>query len=135
MSVVRTFAARALAARGFAGGSREGFAEDAAYVRRGFWRKLERVFALIPFAPDLIAAYYCAIDRRTPHHVRLVLFAALAYFVMPFDGVPDVMPIFGFTDDAAVLAAAIKLVSSHITPMHRARAQQVMAKLSGLFAR
>lgn len=140
MSMVRTFAARALAARGLGGGSRKGsaqsgFAQDEAYVRGGFWQKLERVLLLIPFAPDLIAAYYCAVDRNTPHHVRLVLFAALAYFIMPLDGIPDVMPMLGFADDAAVLAGAVRLVSAHITPTHRARAQQTMAKFSGLFAR
>jgi len=145
MSIARSFAARALAARGLAarglgGGSRKGsaqsgFARDEAYVRGGFWRKFERVAMLIPFAPDLIAAYYCAVDRKTPHHVRLVLFAALAYFIMPFDGIPDVMPMLGFADDAAVLAGAIRLVASHITPAHRARAQEAIAKVSRAFAR
>jgi len=135
MSIARTFAARALAARGLSGGSRKGSARDEAYVRRGFWQKFERVAVLIPFASDLVAAYFCAVDRRTPHHVRLVLFAALAYFVMPLDGLPDVMPMLGFADDAAVLAGAIKLVSSHIKPAHRDRAHEVIAKASHLFAR
>jgi len=135
MSIVRTFAARALAARGFGGGNRKGSAQDETYVRGGFWRKFERVAVLIPFASDLVAAYYCALDRNTPHHVRLVLFAALAYFIMPLDGIPDVMPMLGFADDAAVLAGAIKLVAGHITPAHRVRAQEVMAKVSRAFAR
>jgi len=41
----------------------------------------------------------------------------------------------GFADDAAVLAGAIKLVAGHITPAHRVRAQEVMAKVSRAFAR
>ena len=37
---------------------------------------------------DLLAAYYCAFDRETPLQVRAVLLGALAYFVLPFDGMP-----------------------------------------------
>ena len=42
--------------------------------------------------------------------------------------IPDVMPVLGFTDDAAVLAAAIKLVSDHITPAHRQVAKDKLAE-------
>ncbi|MGY4599608.1 uncharacterized membrane protein YkvA (DUF1232 family) [Bradyrhizobium sp. GM22.5] len=78
-------------------------AEDRESVRRRFWRKLKRVAAHLPFAEDLLAAYYCAFDRQTPRHVQASLLGAIAYFILPFDFVPDVMPILGFTDDAAVL--------------------------------
>ena len=111
-------------------GSGFGFARDERLVRGRFWGKLQRVVALIPFAPDLLAAYYCAVDRRTPHHVRIALFGALAYFIVPLDGVPDIVPMLGFADDAAMLAAAIRLVAGHITPTHRARAQLALQKLS-----
>ena len=47
------------------------------------------MLARIPFAEDLVAAYYCALDRDTPGYVRAVLFGALAYFVLPIDVVPD----------------------------------------------
>ena len=71
-----------------------------------FWRKLRGVVARIPFAEDLLAAYYCAFDRATPLHVKATLVGAIAYFVLPVDAIPDVLPVIGFTDDAAVLAAA-----------------------------
>ncbi|HEX5314366.1 MAG TPA: YkvA family protein, partial [Gammaproteobacteria bacterium] len=80
----------------------------------------------IPFAEDLAAAYYCAADPATPTKVKGVLFAALAYFVMPFDAVPDFIAGLGFTDDAAVLAMAIGLVSRHITNEHRKRARRTL---------
>jgi uncharacterized membrane protein YkvA (DUF1232 family) len=38
------------------------------------------------------------------------------------------MPILGFTDDAAVLAAAIKLVANHIRPEHREAARRALAR-------
>jgi uncharacterized membrane protein YkvA (DUF1232 family) len=103
-------------------------AREQAYVRRGFWAKLRRFAAGLPFAEDLLAAYYCAFDRDTPRHVQAALVGALAYFVLPFDVVPDMMPVLGFTDDAAVLATAIKLVSSHMRPKHRDAARQAIAR-------
>jgi uncharacterized membrane protein YkvA (DUF1232 family) len=102
-------------------------AREEARVRRGFWRKFRRFAARLPFAEDLVAAYFCAFDRDTPHHVRVALMGALAYFVLPFDFIPDMMPLIGFTDDAAVLATAIKLVAVHITPQHREAARRVLA--------
>ncbi len=102
---------------------------DEGSLRRNFWRKLQSVAARIPFAEDLLAAYYCAFDRDTPLQVKATLVGAIAYFVLPLDAMPDVLPVLGFTDDAAVLATAIKLVASHIVPAHREAARQ---KLSGL---
>jgi uncharacterized membrane protein YkvA (DUF1232 family) len=97
-------------------------------VRRDFWAKLKAVGRHIPFLDDLLAAYYCALDPATPTRVRGMLLAALAYFILPFDFIPDMLPVIGFADDAALLAATIALVSSHITPAHRAAAARALDK-------
>ena len=81
-------------------------AQDRESVRRRFWIKLKQVVAKLPFAEDLLAAYYCAFDKQTPRHVQAALLGAIAYFILPFDFVPDMLPVLGFTDDAAVLATA-----------------------------
>lgn len=101
---------------------------DARTVRKGFWPKLNRLAGKLPFAEDLLAAYYCAFDRNTPTQVRMILLGALAYFVLPFDGIPDVVPILGFTDDAAMLAAAIKVTMDSIKPEHRDAARRKLAE-------
>ena len=103
-------------------------AREKAYVRRGFWTKTRRFAAALPFAEDLLAAYYCAFDRDTPRHVQAALIGALAYFVLPFDVIPDMLPVLGFTDDAAVLATALKLVSSHLRSEHRDAAKRAIAR-------
>jgi uncharacterized membrane protein YkvA (DUF1232 family) len=103
-------------------------AADEATVRRWFWTKVKRVAAKLPFIEDLLAAYYCAFDRNTPLQVKAMLVGALAYFVLPFDAVPDVMPLLGFTDDAAVLATAVKLVAAHMRPEHREAARRALAR-------
>ena len=99
-------------------------------LRRKFWRKLAAVLARIPFAEDLLAAYYCAFDRATPLAVKATLVGAIAYFVLPIDAIPDVMPILGFTDDAAVLTTALRLVASHVTPEHRTMAQEKLRAMT-----
>lgn len=106
----------------------EKLAKDPERVRRNFWLKIKRVATRLPFAEDLLAAYYCAFDRETPRHVQVALLGALAYFVLPFDFVPDMLPVLGFTDDAAVLATAIRMVASHITPEHREAAHAALTR-------
>lgn len=101
-------------------------ARDARIVERGFWKKLLRVAGRIPFADDAAAAWFCAVDPATPRRVKGVLFAALAYFVMPFDAIPDFIAGFGFTDDAAVLAMALGLVARHVKPRHLAQARAAL---------
>jgi uncharacterized membrane protein YkvA (DUF1232 family) len=99
-------------------------------VRREFWPKFRRFAARLPFAEDLVAAYFCAFDRNTPRRVQIALIGALAYFVLPFDFIPDMLPFIGFTDDAAVLATVIRLVAVHITPQHREAARRVLARVA-----
>lgn len=106
----------------------EKLAKDPERVRRNFWLKLKRLANSLPFTEDLLAAYYCAFDRETPRHVQAALLGALAYFVLPFDFLPDMLPVLGFTDDAAVLATAIRMVSSHITPEHREAAHAALTR-------
>jgi uncharacterized membrane protein YkvA (DUF1232 family) len=106
-------------------------ARDQERVRREFWGKFARLAAQIPFAEDLLTAYYCAFDRRTPNSVRLALLGALAYFIAPFDVLPDVLPIVGLTDDAAVLAAVFKMVWDSIRPEHRQVAREALARVTG----
>jgi uncharacterized membrane protein YkvA (DUF1232 family) len=106
----------------------ERFKRNEATVLAGFWGKFQRLAAHLPFAEDLLTAYYCAFDRMTPSHVRVALIGALAYFVSPLDVLPDLLPILGLTDDAAVLAGAVRLVWGNIKPEHREAAQATLAR-------
>ena len=101
---------------------------DEERVRRGFWPKAKRVAAKLPFAEDLLAAYYAAFDRQTPLQVKAALLGALAYFVLPVDAMPDILPLLGYTDDALVLVTALRMVSGHIRDEHREAARQALAR-------
>lgn len=96
---------------------------DERVVREGFWPKVRRLVGRLPFTQDLLAAYFCAIDPATPIRARAILFGALAYFVLPADAIPDFIAVLGFTDDAAVLAAAITTAGAYVTETHRQAAR------------
>ena len=103
-------------------------AHNESYVRERFWTKLRRFIGKIPFSEDLVASYYCAIDRGTPMRVRAVLFAAIAYFILPDDLVPDFIPGIGYLDDATVIGTAVAMVGRHLKDHHRARARAALLK-------
>ncbi|PYE25242.1 uncharacterized membrane protein YkvA (DUF1232 family) [Rhizobium sp. PP-WC-2G-219] len=97
-------------------------------VRRRFWPTLKRAVRQVPFSRDLVAAYYCAMDPATPLRTRGILLGALAYFVMPFDVLPDVLAMVGFSDDIAVLTAAFAAISGQIKENHYDKADTALGE-------
>ena len=95
-------------------------------VREGFVPKAKRYLRQIPIASEVVAMYFCLLDPKTPLWVKGTVAAALAYFILPLDAIPDLLPIVGMSDDAGVLAAALTAVSAHLTDEHRARARAWM---------
>ena len=104
----------------------EKMARDEQVVKTGFWRKVRSTLGKVPFTEDAVAAYYCATDRNTPAYVKAVLMGAIAYFVIPADVIPDFIVGLGFTDDAAVLMAALSAIRGHLKPEHRSCARDFL---------
>lgn len=99
-------------------------------VRSKFWGTVKKAAKSVPAMDEFIAAYYCAMDKETPTKVRGTLLAALAYFVLPLDMLPDFIAGFGFTDDVAVIMAAVAAVRSNITDAHRLAARKYLEEES-----
>lgn len=97
-----------------------------ARVRAGFSEKIRRVAGRIPFAEEAVAAWFAVQDPATPRHVKAVLVAALAYFVMPADALPDFLPALGFVDDASVFWAVWQMLSKYVTEEHRTKAVEAL---------
>ncbi len=95
-------------------------------VRKGFWPTVRVAARQIPFMDEVVAAYYCAMDKETPLRAKGVIFAALGYFILPADTIPDFIFGIGFTDDIAVLTAAITAIRAHVTPAHRQAARHAL---------
>jgi uncharacterized membrane protein YkvA (DUF1232 family) len=104
-------------------------AADEAEFARKLWRRILAEAASLPFLEEILTAHYCAFDRRTPFYVKVILAAAIVYFVVPDDLVPDSLSLIGLADDAAVFGLAFKVVSSHIKPEHREAARATLARL------
>ncbi|MBJ6132501.1 DUF1232 domain-containing protein [Ochrobactrum sp. Q0168] len=113
-------------------GNESDFKKRSERVKQGFWKAARRAGRMVPFMDEVVAAYYCALDQNTPTRVRMTLMAALAYFVLPFDIIPDMLVGIGFTDDVAVLMAALTAVRTHITPAHRLAARQALDEDKGV---
>jgi uncharacterized membrane protein YkvA (DUF1232 family) len=97
-------------------------------ARDGFVAKARRFLRGVPMAGEVLALDFCMLDARTPVWARATAAAALAYFVLPTDAVPDFLPVVGMADDLSVLSAAIAALSGHITEEHRARARAWLAE-------
>ena len=100
-------------------------------VDRGFWPKIRRVAAKVPFAREALSVWFCAKDEDTPLAAKGMMLAALAYFVLPIDAIPDVIAGLGYTDDAAVFAALLAILGRNLKPKHKDAAK---AALDGMEA-
>jgi uncharacterized membrane protein YkvA (DUF1232 family) len=100
---------------------------------RGFWRKVRSAFRDAGYAvvEKALLLYFLLLDDGVPAPAKATIASALAYFVLPMDAVPDVLPGVGYGDDLAVLAAALTSVSMHLTPEVRRRAERVLRRLYG----
>ena len=68
----------------------------------------------VPIMASLVRNYIRKEYTDIPIGTVIAIIAALIYFVSPFDVVPDSIPLLGYFDDAAVVAACWKLVESDI---------------------
>ena len=82
-----------------------------------------------PVAAEALSVWYCAKDEETPTAAKGMMLAALAYFVLPTDVVPDFIAGLGYTDDAAVFATLMTLVGRNLKPRHREAARRSIARM------
>ncbi len=97
---------------------------------KAFWAHIRRFATRLPFLKEALALYYCLVDQATPPRVKLIVAAALAYFVLPLDAIPDVLAMVGFSDDAAVIMLAWQTVRPHVNDMHLERAREALHNLT-----
>ena len=100
------------------------------YSDDAFWKKAGK-YARIAGKNVMEKAlwlYYVAQDSETPMRAKAVIYSALAYFISPLDAIADVTPVVGFTDDLGALAAAVLLLSVHITPKVKKQAAEKMSE-------
>lgn len=98
--------------------SKEQFDEATEIVEEKLWVKLEKVGKKISFAKDLVALYKYLLDNSVSWHRKAIVAAALLYFVVPLDTIPDLAPLFGYMDDLGVIMATLKFLGSELIPYY-----------------
>ncbi len=86
------------------------------YSEASFWDKIRKYgnIAGSKVVYQALLLYYAAIKPTTPLQVKLFIFGALGYFILPVDMLPDVIVGLGYTDDVAVILGVIKACQAHI---------------------
>ncbi|MGV8134626.1 MAG: YkvA family protein [Mangrovibacterium sp.] len=96
------------------------------YTDESFRRKVRRVAktagSKVVYAALLL--FYMMKDPQVPIKAKVAIMAALGYFILPADAVPDLLPLMGFSDDLGVLLFAISRIRAHLTPETIRRARE-----------
>ena len=103
------------------------------YSEKSLWEKLKKFSKLagLKVVYSVLLLYYVMIDPGVSIKNKAVIAAALGYFILPLDAIPDLTPIIGFTDDLGVLLFALSQVSDSITPEIKARAKKQLEQWFG----
>ena len=100
---------------------------DSSVINEGLLRKI-LIRAGRTIAQPALEAFELLIDSSTPSQVRVSMFGALTYLIMPLDLMPDFIPVAGFSDDLIALTAVINLWRNYVTPQIRYRARLKLDK-------
>ena len=84
------------------------------YVDENLWGKLEKSRKRISFAKDILALYSYMKDPLVKWYRKAIVVAALIYFIVPIDTIPDITPLFGYLDDLGVITALLKYLGSEL---------------------
>ena len=84
------------------------------YVDENLWGKLEKSGKRVSFAKDILALYRYMKDPFVKWYRKAIVVAALIYFIVPIDTIPDITPLFGYLDDLGVITALLKYLGSEL---------------------
>lgn len=103
------------------------------YSEPGFWEKVRNGTRRVGRKPVEmgLTLFYTLQSSGTPVWCKAVISGSLGYFISLVDAVPDLTPILGYTDDVAVMAAALAMLGAHVTPEIKMRAKHKTDRVVG----
>jgi uncharacterized membrane protein YkvA (DUF1232 family) len=101
------------------------------YSDSKFWIKVKAMVKEAGYQAvyKALLLYYVLKSPDVPYQQKLIILGALGYLICPLDLIPDWIPVAGYTDDLAALAAVIKVVKDNITPAIEMQAQNKVNEL------
>jgi uncharacterized membrane protein YkvA (DUF1232 family) len=107
--------------------------QELEYTEEGFWSKLANYAkqAGREVVEKALMLYYAANRPETPAWAKTTAFAALAYFILPTDAIPDITPLVGYSDDLGALSLAIATITAYINDDVKARAAEKLEQWFG----
>jgi uncharacterized membrane protein YkvA (DUF1232 family) len=98
------------------------------YNKKSLWEKLKNFSkqAGQKVVYIVLLLYFVMVDKGVSLKTKATVAAALGYFILPLDAIPDLTPLIGFSDDLGVLLFALSQVSGNITPEIKDKAQKQM---------
>ena len=103
------------------------------YSEDGLWNKisgnLKKAGANLIY--EVLQLFYVAQNPNVPTKIRAAMIAPLGYFISPVDLIPDLTPVVGYTDDAAVIAMAIAFAHAYIDDETRRKAKDKLVSFFG----
>ncbi|MDE6421854.1 MAG: DUF1232 domain-containing protein [Muribaculaceae bacterium] len=75
----------------------------------------------------VLILYYATFDKALPVKDRLMVVAALGYFILPLDFLPDALP-GGFVDDAGALFYVVKHIWGNLSDETFRKAKQKLSE-------
>ncbi|MBR4642920.1 MAG: DUF1232 domain-containing protein [Selenomonadaceae bacterium] len=103
------------------------------YSEDGLWNKisgnLKKAGANLIY--EVLQLFYVAQNPNVPMKIRAAMIAPLGYFISPVDLIPDLTPVVGYTDDAAVIAMAIAFAHAYIDDETRRKAKDKLVSFFG----
>ena len=80
---------------------------------------------------EALQLFYVTENPNCPMKIKASIFAALGYFISPFDVIPDFTPIVGYSDDAGAIALALGLAQLYIDDEVKQKARNKIASIFG----
>ena len=103
------------------------------YSEDGLWSKITGNVKTVgvKLLYEVLQLFYVAKNPNVPMKIRAAMVAPLGYFISPVDLIPDLAPVVGYTDDAAVIAMAIAFAHAYINDDIRNEAKEKLCSLFG----
>lgn len=82
---------------------------------------------------SVLLLYYAFTRKETPVWAKNIIIGVLGYFIAPFDALPDLTPIIGYTDDLGVLSFGLVTIACYINQDVRIKARKKLKDWFGEF--